>query len=59
MSDNTNAKAILSADYARIWGAAAPRIGAVGFMQDSDQTKSPAVADVAHLNWRSKDASTP
>jgi len=48
-----------AADYVRIWGVAAPRIVAVGFMQDSDQTKSPAVADVAQLTWRSKDASTP
>ena len=43
-------------DYERIWGAAAPRIVAVGVMQDTDQTGSAAVGDLRRLEWRSDDA---
>jgi hypothetical protein len=39
------------ADYVRIFGAAPPRITGIGVLQDSDQTGSLAVVDLATLVW--------
>ena len=39
------------ADYARIFGRPPPRITGVGVLQDSEQTGSLAVADLASLVW--------
>ncbi len=39
------------ADYVRIFGKSPPRITGVGVMQDSEQTGSLAVADLASLFW--------
>jgi hypothetical protein len=47
-----------SRDYQRIWHAEAPRIIAVGVMQDTDQTMQTAVGDLSRLEWRVLDAST-
>ena len=47
------------ADYRRFWHADADRIVAVGIMQDTDQTRSPAVGDVLTLEWRPTDAPRP
>jgi Protein of unknown function (DUF3047) len=42
-------------DYVRVWGRAAPRIVAVGVMQDTDQTMHAAVGDLLNLEWRNAD----
>jgi Protein of unknown function (DUF3047) len=47
------------ADYRRIWGSAPPDIVAVGVMQDTDQTRSAALADMRHFTWRQSNASNP
>ena len=39
------------ADYRRIWRRAPPAITAVGVMQDTDQTHSPATAELRRLAW--------
>ncbi len=39
------------ADYRRIWGREPEPITAIGLMQDTDQTKEPAVALVRRLEW--------
>ncbi len=39
------------ADYMRIFGSSPPRISGVGVMQDSEQTGSRAVADIAAIVW--------
>lgn len=39
------------ADYRRIWRGEPPPITAVGLMQDSDQTRSTAVAEIRSLTW--------
>lgn len=41
------------ADYARVWGGAPRQIVAVGFLQDTEQTQSSALADVRSFHWRS------
>lgn len=46
-------------DYRRIWGSDAPRIIAVGVMQDTDQTMNAAIGDIQILEWRNVDASIP
>jgi Protein of unknown function (DUF3047) len=47
------------ADYRRIWGSAPPDIVAVGVLQDTDQTRSAAVADLRHLTWSTQHATSP
>lgn len=44
------------ADYERIWGGPPRDIVAVGFLQDTDQTRSRAIADVRSLAWRNSEA---
>ena len=44
-----------AADYARVWGGTVPCVLAIGVMQDTDQTRSTAVADLRQLSWRSRD----
>jgi len=39
------------ADYRRFWRGDPPPITAVGLMQDSDQTRSTAVAEIRTLTW--------
>jgi hypothetical protein len=39
------------ADYRRIWRKDPPPITAIGLMQDSDQTRSPAMAEIRRLTW--------
>lgn len=39
-------------DYARAWGGTPREIVAVGLMQDTEQTRSRAIADVRSLAWR-------
>ncbi|MGH2628221.1 MAG: DUF3047 domain-containing protein [Anaerolineales bacterium] len=39
------------ADYRRIWGRTPPAITAIGVMQDTDQTKALAVAEIRQLEW--------
>lgn len=39
------------ADYQRVWGGRAPSIVAIGIMQDSEQTKAMAMADIRALAW--------
>ncbi|MEO5579557.1 MAG: DUF3047 domain-containing protein [Gemmatimonadaceae bacterium] len=39
------------ADYRRIWRRRPPPITAVGVMQDTDQTRSMAVAELRRLEW--------
>jgi len=57
-TDGTWLSAIVSpfADYDRVWGGPPRPIVAVGFMQDTDQTRSRAIADVRSLAWRIPDA---
>ena len=43
-------------DYRRIWGGAAPPVSAIGFMQDTDQTRRRAVAELRALRLK---AATP
>ncbi len=43
-------------DYRAIWGDQAPPIVAIGVMQDTDQTRSPAIGDILNLFWRDDDA---
>jgi Protein of unknown function (DUF3047) len=47
------------ADYRRIWGGSPPDIVAIGVMQDTDQTRSAAVAELRHLTWSTSHAATP
>ena len=46
-------------DYQRIWRTAPPPIVAVGVMQDTDQTRSPAIGDLLTLYWRGGNAARP
>jgi hypothetical protein len=39
------------ADYRRIWGREPEPITAIGLMQDTDQTRQMAVAEVRRLEW--------
>ncbi len=39
------------ADYRRIWKRAPPPITAIGVMQDTDQTKAQATAEIRQLEW--------
>lgn len=39
------------ADYRRLWRSDAPRIVAIGVMQDTDQTRSAAIGDLMDLQW--------
>lgn len=39
------------ADYRRIWKGRAPPITAVGVMQDTDQTRAQATAEIRRLDW--------
>ena len=39
-------------DYRRIWGGAAPPVSAIGFMQDTDQTRRRAVAELRALRLK-------
>ena len=41
------------ADYRRIWRRDPPQITAIGVMQDTDQTRERAVAELRQLAWRS------
>ena len=41
------------ADYRRIWRRDPPQITAIGIMQDTDQTRERAVAELRQLAWRS------
>lgn len=38
-------------DYRRLWGGTAPRIVAIGVMQDTDQTMTSAIGDLMRLQW--------
>ena len=46
-------------DYRRVWGGTAPRIVAIGVMQDTDQTMTLAIGDLAQLRWRFLNAAPP
>lgn len=46
-------------DYRRLWGEEPPRIAAVGVMQDTDQTKAPAIGDLRDLHWSYPDVAFP
>ncbi|MEO5590380.1 MAG: DUF3047 domain-containing protein [Gemmatimonadaceae bacterium] len=39
------------ADYRRIWSRNPPSITAIGVMQDTDQTRARAIADLRKLEW--------
>lgn len=39
-------------DYRRIWRGAAPPVSAIGFMQDTDQTRRSAVSELRGLRWQ-------
>jgi hypothetical protein len=39
------------ADYRRVWRGEPPPITAIGLMQDSDQTRSTAIAEIRTLTW--------
>ena len=39
------------ADYRRIWGKTPPAVTAVGVMQDTDQTRAEASAELRRLAW--------
>jgi len=39
------------ADYRRIWKREPPAITAIGIMQDTDQTRSQATAEIRQLEW--------
>jgi len=47
------------ADYVRAWGDDPPPIAVVGLLQDTDQTRQRAVADLRSLRWRRADALDP
>jgi Protein of unknown function (DUF3047) len=47
------------ADYRRLWHADAPRIVAIGVMQDTDQTRSAAIGDLMTLKWSTPDVTSP
>ncbi len=40
------------ADYRRIWNRDPEPITAIGVMQDTDQTKHPAIAEIRTLEWK-------
>lgn len=42
------------ADYRRIWGDTPPAISAIGVMQDTDQTRAPATAELRLLEWSTR-----
>lgn len=46
-------------DYRRLWKDAPPPIVAVGVMQDTDQTRRPAIGDILSLFWRQTNADHP
>ena len=41
-------------DYARVWGGSAPCVLAIGVMQDTDATRTSAIADLQQLSWGSR-----
>ena len=45
-------------DYAQVWGGTVPCIIAIGLMQDTDATRSHAVAELRHLFWRASDVTS-
>ncbi|MEO6446797.1 MAG: DUF3047 domain-containing protein [Gemmatimonadaceae bacterium] len=47
------------ADYRRAWGGTPPPIAVVGLLQDTDQTRRRAVADILSLHWSPDDALDP
>jgi hypothetical protein len=47
------------ADYERIWKMPPPPIAAIGFLQDTEQTKERAMSDIKSLNWIPGRASIP
>ena len=47
------------ADYVRAWGGAPPPIAVVGLLQDTDQTRGRAVADLRSLRWSPADVIDP
>ncbi len=47
------------ADYRRLWHSDAPRIVAIGVMQDTDQTRSAAIGDLMDLKWSTPDVTPP
>ncbi len=47
------------ADYRRLWQADAPRIVAIGVMQDTDQTRSAAIGDLLDLKWSTPNVTPP
>ena len=46
-------------DYRAIWGDSPPPIVAIGVMQDTDQTRTPAIGDILTLYWRHGHAAHP
>lgn len=46
-------------DYRRLWGEDPTRIVAFGVMQDTDQTRQPAIGDLRNFIWRTPDAADP
>ena len=46
-------------DHERAWGESSTRIVAIGVMQDTDQTRSAATADIRLLTWQPTDANHP
>lgn len=57
--DWVSARADPFGDYRRLWRDAPPPIVAVGVMQDTDQTRSPAIGDIQSLFWRRANAAHP
>lgn len=55
----TSAEANPGLDYRRLWGGTAPRIVAIGVMQDTDQTMTLAIGDLSRLDWRFYHAAAP
>ena len=55
----TSAEANPRLDYRRLWGGTAPRIVAIGVMQDTDQTMTLAIGDLSRLDWRFYHAAAP
>jgi Protein of unknown function (DUF3047) len=47
------------ADYRRFWHSDAPRIVALGVMQDTDQTRTAAIGDLMDLKWSPPDVTPP
>ncbi len=47
------------ADYRRAWGSEPPSIAVIGVLQDTEQTRGRAVADLRSLSWNPADARSP